>query len=143
MYNPDQKNSDGGRRPNGSKIPGEWASNPAQDKMGDACDPDNDNDGLPDSQESDATCPYRLYADSDGDTVLDGFEVATGFDPCNTALKPGWEGGSDLDGDGLQDGLERKRLQHLRASSATRSLAGAPARTLWTATATAARTRWR
>jgi len=107
VYNPDQKNSDGGRRPNGSQIPGDWASNPAQDKLGDACDPDNDNDGLPDSQEFDDHCPYRLIAGSDGDGVVDGYEVAAGFDPCNAALKPTWVGGSDSDEDGLLDGVER------------------------------------
>jgi hypothetical protein len=107
VYNPDQKNSDGGPRPAGSRIPGGWASNPATDKLGDACDPDNDNDGLPDSQEFDDHCPYRLVADSDGDTVLDGFEVANGYDPCNAASKPPWTGGGDSDGDGLPDSLER------------------------------------
>jgi hypothetical protein len=107
VYNPDQLNSDGGRRPNGSRIPDEWASNPSQDKMGDACDPDDDNDGLPDILESDGHCPYRLVGDSDGDAVLDGFEVATGYDPCNAASKPTWEGGGDSDGEGLLDGWER------------------------------------
>jgi hypothetical protein len=107
VRNPDQLNSDGGSRPNGSRIPNEWASNPAQDKLGDACDPDNDNDRLTDTQEFDDHCPYRLVADSDGDTVLDGFEVANGYDPCNAASKPLWEGGSDSDGDGLLDGWER------------------------------------
>jgi len=105
--NPDQLNSDGGRRPNGPQISGEWASNPAQDKLGDACDPDNDNDRLPDSQEFDDHCPYRLVADTDGDRVLDGFEVATGFDPCNAVSKPLSQGGLDSDGDGLYDGTER------------------------------------
>jgi len=107
VYNPDQKNSDGGRRPNGPKIPNEWASNPAQDRMGDACDLDNDNDALPDSEEFDDHCPYRLVADSDSDGVLDGFEATNGYDPCNGASKPSWAGGSDGDNDGLLDGSER------------------------------------
>ena len=107
VYNPDQLNSDGGRRPNGSRIPDEWASNPSQDKLGDACDPDDDNDRLPDAQEFDDHCPYRLVADSYGDRVVDGFEVATGYDPCNAASKPTWVGGGDSDGDGLLDGWER------------------------------------
>jgi putative hemolysin len=107
IYNPDQSNSDGGRRPNGSRIPGEWASNPSQDKMGDACDPDDDNDGLPDSEEFDSQCPWRLVADSDGDTVLDGYEVATGYDPCSAASKPPQSRGTDSDADGLRDALER------------------------------------
>jgi len=106
VYNPDQKNSDGGGRPNGSQIPGDWASNPAQDKLGDACDPDDDNDALPDSQEFDDHCPYRLIADSDGDRVLDGYEVSAGKNPCNAAIKPPSEGGSDSDGDGFADAVE-------------------------------------
>jgi hypothetical protein len=107
VYNPDQTNTDGQRRPNGSQIPGDWASNPAQDNAGDACDPDDDNDALPDSQEYDDECPYRLVADSDGDRVLDGYEVANGYNPCSLASKPPWEGGSDSDGDGFGDLLER------------------------------------
>ncbi len=107
VYNPDQLNSDGGRRPNGSQIPGEWASNPAQDKLGDACDPDNDNDALPDTSESESSCPFRLNGDSDGDRVVDGCEVANGYDPCSAASKPPWEGGSDSDGDGFADWVER------------------------------------
>jgi hypothetical protein len=106
VSNSDQKNSDGGRHPNGPKIPYEWASNPAQDKLGDACDPDDDNDALPDSQESD-TCPYRLVADSDDDAVVDGYEVANGYDPCDAASKPTWTGGLDRDVDSLLDGIER------------------------------------
>ena len=107
VYNPDQTNSDGGRRPNGSRIPGDWASNPSQDEVGDACDPDDDNDGLPDSEEYDGQCPQRLVADSDGDTALDGYEVATGYDPCSAASKPPQPGGTDSDADGLRDVLER------------------------------------
>ena len=106
-YNPGQTNTDGQRRPNGSQVDGDWASNPAQDKLGDACDPDDDNDGLPDSQEFDDSCPYRLVADSDGDTVLDGYEVATGYNPCSDASTPTWEGGGDSDGDGFPDKVER------------------------------------
>jgi YVTN family beta-propeller protein len=107
VYNPDQLNSDGQRRPNGTQIPGQWASNPTKDILGDACDSDYDNDGLLDSQEFDSQCPYRLVADSDGDTVPDKYELANGYNPCNPALKPPWEGGADTDGDGLPDSLER------------------------------------
>ena len=107
ISNPDQANGDGGRRPNGLRIPNEWASNPTQDKMGDACDPDDDNDALPDVLEFDDHCPYRLVADSDGDKFLDGYEVANGYDPCDPVSKPTRVGGSDSDGDGLLDGWER------------------------------------
>ena len=106
VYNPDQKNSDGGRRPNGLQIDGDWASNPAQDKLGDACDPDDDNDALPDSQEFDDHCPYRLVVDSDSDTVLDGYEVAMEANPCDPASMPMCTGGTDGDGDGFPDCIE-------------------------------------
>jgi putative hemolysin/C1A family cysteine protease len=109
VYNPNQLNSDGGRRPNGSRIPGQWASNPSQDKLGDACDPDDDNDGLPDSQEFDDRCPYRLVADSDGDTVPDGYEVAMETNPCDPASMPMCTGGTDGDRDGIRDCVEHSR----------------------------------
>jgi hypothetical protein len=104
--NPDQANTDGQRRPNGSQILGDWASNPAQDKLGDACDTDDDNDGLLDSQEFDDHCPYRLIADSDSDRVLDGYEVSQGKDACNAADKPLCGGLLDTDGDGFSDCVE-------------------------------------
>jgi hypothetical protein len=105
-YNPGQTNTDGQRRPNGSQIPGDWASNPTQDTWGDVCDTDHDNDGLLDSQEFDDHCPYRLVADSDGDTVLDGYEVSQGKDACNAADKPLCGGLLDTDGDGFSDCVE-------------------------------------
>jgi len=75
--------------------------------MGDACDSDNDNDGLPDAQEFDDHCPYRLITDSDGDGALDGWEVANGYSPCDPAHRPPWTAGTDGDSDGLYDGMER------------------------------------
>jgi len=106
VYNLDQLNGDGGGRPNGSLIPGEWAGNPAQDGLGDVCDSDNDNDALPDSSEYEASCPYRLVADSDGDRALDGYEVAMGSDPCAAASKPVCTSPTDSDGDGFTDCME-------------------------------------
>jgi len=106
VYNPDQKNSDGGRRPAGSQIPGGWASNPAQDRLGDACDPDNDNDALPDSDENESMCPFRLTGDSDGDRSLDGYEVSQGKNACSVASKPACSGIPDSDGDGFSDCVE-------------------------------------
>jgi len=108
VSNPDQTNSDGGRRPNGPKIPGEWASNPAQDKPGDACDPDNDNDALPDSSENELICPYRLKADSDDDRVVDGYEVSVSTNACDPTSNPTCLGIPfvDSDGDGLSDCIE-------------------------------------
>jgi hypothetical protein len=48
-----------------------------------------------------------LNPDTDGDTVVDGYEVANGSDPLNPLSKPTWEGGGDSDGDGLLDRWER------------------------------------
>ena len=88
VANPTQANNDGKRRDNGSVVPGSWASNPNQDKMGDACDPDDDNDRADDVAElaredppgtPDSTNP--LAFDSDGDRCVDGVEGYLGKDP--------------------------------------------------------------
>jgi len=89
VYNPGQENNDGQGRPNGNDIPGTWASNPNQDKMGNACDPDDDNDALPDTNEATALSdPFKL--DSDGDTFNDGAEVINGTDPLLKTSYPAW-----------------------------------------------------
>ena len=106
IYNPDQTNTDGGGRPNGSQIPGEWAGNPAQDSLGDACDTDDDNDALPDSSEGETACPSRLTGDSDGDRSLDGYEVNAGKDPCSALSRPACTGSPDSDADGFSDCVE-------------------------------------
>jgi hypothetical protein len=95
VANPTQVNTDGHRRDNGPNLPGLWASNPNQDKLGDACDQDNDNDGAINGYETSiGTNP--LLVDTDGDTVNDGAEarrLANGdltADPLNAAKKPAW-----------------------------------------------------
>jgi hypothetical protein len=105
-YNPDQMNTDGPCRPNGSQIPGQCASNPAADNLGDACDPDADNDSLPNSSENEASCPFRLVGDSDGDGPLDGYEVADGKNACNVASKPACSNQTNTDNDGFTDCTE-------------------------------------
>jgi hypothetical protein len=94
VANADQANNDGKRRDNGSVVPGSWASNPMGDKMGDACDTDDDNDMAVDVAElaredppgtPDATNP--LVADSDGDRCLDGVEGYLGKDPTDATSK--------------------------------------------------------
>jgi hypothetical protein len=95
VANPTQVNTDGHRRDNGPNLPGLWASNPAQDKLGDACDSDSDNDGATDGYET-TIGTNKLLVDTDGDTVNDGAEarrLANGdltADPLNAAKKPAW-----------------------------------------------------
>jgi hypothetical protein len=99
VANADQKNTDGKHRAVGSTIPAGKASNPNKDKIGDACDPDNDNDGLPDTVEnvmgtraSDAgglqPSGYPAY-DTNGNHCVDGSEVLLGGNPLGTAKCPG------------------------------------------------------
>ncbi len=87
-------------------------THPNSDTDGDACDPDDDNDGISDDDElSGAACngiiTNPLLADTDGDRVLDGAECALGTDPtdpndaptmaqCIAATSSG-----DEDGDGV------------------------------------------
>ena len=54
-----------------------------------------------------SSCPYRLKADSDGDAVLDGFEVANGSNACDAASTPACTDTTDSDGDGLNNCIER------------------------------------
>jgi len=93
VYNPTQLNSDGARRVNGGKITNIYASNPGQDKLGDACDDDNDNDGAVNGYESavaQGTEPLKL--DTDCDTVMDGAElrVNDAATAKNPAVKSAW-----------------------------------------------------
>jgi hypothetical protein len=112
-YNPDQLNTDG-RRPNGTAIPGDYASNPKQDNMGNACDDDDDNDRFLDTLEPYGcwTWPISptnpLKADSDGDRVIDGAECRLGSNPADANSKPSCGGvsGDDNDGDCLENDAE-------------------------------------
>jgi len=99
--NADQANNDGLRRDNGTII-NAYASNPNQDKQGDACDPDDYNDALPDTFELSlvyknasgqivpklASNPNTL--DSDGDTINDGAEIINGKDAMASGNYPTW-----------------------------------------------------
>jgi hypothetical protein len=90
IANPGQENNDGQRRDNGD-ITGSYASNPNQDKMGDACDPDDDNDAAPDNFETTTagTNPFKL--DSDWDTIQDGAEIIFSSDPkLKSSIPPTW-----------------------------------------------------
>jgi hypothetical protein len=84
-------------------------SQPNSDAAGDACDPDDDNDGRSDADESGGigcgggvTDP--LDADTDGDNYLDGAECTIGTDPLSTSSKPTnaqCGASADPDGDGV------------------------------------------
>ena len=78
------------------------------DGIGDACDPDDDNDGLTDFIEDvngngvvDAGETDPLDPDTDDDGFSDGEEVAAGSDPLDDTSMP--VPGGDANGDGLVD----------------------------------------
>lgn len=81
-----------------------------QDGAGNACDPDDDDDGLDDLFETNTgiyvsptnTGTDPLNPDSDGDGYSDAFEVSAGSNPNDALSTPG---GSlpDFDGDGVED----------------------------------------
>jgi hypothetical protein len=89
------------------------------DPTGDACDTDDDNDGILDVDEGagcNASGPLSPTSrDTDGDRVLDGAECALGTNPASSASKPtaaacaaflGVGASVDTDGDRLFDRIE-------------------------------------
>jgi plastocyanin/N-acetylneuraminic acid mutarotase len=115
VFNPSQTNTDADAIPVASG-PAD-ASRPHADALGDACDADDDNDGLPDDVESamapggayHGDCPSAtgdtdpLEMDSDGDRTIDGAECMLGGDP---SVAGPIAIGTDTDFDGVPDGLE-------------------------------------
>ncbi|MBI5287405.1 MAG: hypothetical protein HY873_00350 [Chloroflexi bacterium] len=117
IYNPDQLNSDGNFIDNSPPFaPGtDDRTRVNSDNLGDACDPDDDNDGLLDTAESAAACAVEFGAtdptvlDTDGDRFADGAECVLGSDPTNASSVPPFLAcGSteDTDGDRLSDRIE-------------------------------------
>lgn len=109
--NPDQRNSDSGPIPNPATAGGLDVTRPNADILGDACDPDMDNDGLLNTQEA-AGCngsgpTNPLKADTDGDSFLDGYECRAGSSPTDGRSVPARPAtADDPDGDGLSNALE-------------------------------------
>jgi|CXWL01.1.fsa_nt_gi hypothetical protein len=87
---------------------------PNSDAQGDACDTDDDNDGLTDGDEATGgactgTVTNPLLRDTDGDRALDGAECALGTNPNDDASKPSAAAcglGTDTDGDRVSDRAE-------------------------------------
>jgi hypothetical protein len=108
--NPDQLNTDSAGIPNGADIAGAFRANPDKDTQGDACDLDDDNDGLTDAQEAVGCGSFGptdpLNKDTDGDRAIDGYECKMGTDPNNPADRPHCAGSIDTDGDGIFDCVE-------------------------------------
>jgi hypothetical protein len=84
------------------------------DSPGDACDADDDNDGLTDSAEAagsscGGTATNAMMPDTDGDRYLDGIECFLGTNPTDGVSKPALTSCGpvgDADGDKVSDRVE-------------------------------------
>lgn len=108
--NPTQLNTDGDFVELPPSIAFDDLTWPNSDTLGDACDPDIDNDGLSNAAESGGPpCPSAsaatdpLLIDTDGDRATDGAECALGTDPASAASKPPSSPANDPDHDGLSN----------------------------------------
>ena len=110
VYNPDQLNTDAKNEYHGGGVltgdqqslgnPSADATNPDEDPLGDACDADDDNDGLTDLQEEEMTIvPWTGFSGA-GVTVCRGASVGA---PPATPLDPK---DGDSDDDLILDGVE-------------------------------------
>jgi hypothetical protein len=112
-HNPGQENNDRNFIDLPGSIPYDDATLAMSDGFGDACDADDDNDGLADTAESPGPpCAAAsagtnpLVADSDGDRAIDGAECARNTNPASAASFPSpaqCGGNADTDGDGIID----------------------------------------
>ena len=114
IANPGQENADGNfidQSPPWTQDDRTW---PNSDGDGDACDTDDDNDGLSDADEtSGAACGSvttdPVLRDTDGDRVVDGAECALGTDPTSAGSRPTQAQcgtTADADGDRLSERVE-------------------------------------
>lgn len=116
--NPDQLNTDAKPIDNGPAVHGDDATVPNGDLLGDACDADIDNDymlntgtnqtlGIPGEDVGCGSGPTNpKLMDTDGDTVVDGYECLVGTNPNNLASIPRIHPPNDSDGDGVPDNIE-------------------------------------
>lgn len=117
--NSSQPNSDGNFISNSPFYAVDDKTTVMSDAFGDACDADNDNDGLANTDEAvgcDGSGPLSpTNPDTDGDRMLDGVECALGTNPGSAASKLtaaqcaaqlGVTTGIDTDGDRLRDHIE-------------------------------------
>ncbi|MBI5288145.1 MAG: hypothetical protein HY873_04155 [Chloroflexi bacterium] len=106
--NPGQLNTDGEFVDLGVTVGFDDLTWPNSDALGDDCDPDADNDAIPNTTETagppcaSASAPTNpLDYDSDDDRTLDGPECTFSTDPNNPASKPLGSPPPDPDTDGL------------------------------------------
>jgi len=114
VYNPGQENTDAAIG-NGAGILGDDATVPDGDSLGDACDDDLDNDGLPNASDPDPGGDITYDDNANGNPCVplgtDGADDGPSWDSdCNGKLD-GWLGAcgstsADADGDGLKDAWE-------------------------------------
>jgi hypothetical protein len=94
-------------------MPGDDITIVYSDTLGDACDPDDDNEGITDVDEvTGAACggiiTDPLKMDTDGDHLSDGWECANGSDPTDPLDKVLGNDTGDSDGDRIPDVWERR-----------------------------------
>jgi hypothetical protein len=114
VLNASQANTDGNFIDNTPPAPQDDKTWPNSDALGDACDADDDNDGISDADEiTGAACAGKisdpLDADTDNDRALDGPECVLGTDPTSSASKPTQAmcgANVDSDSDRLKDWTE-------------------------------------
>jgi hypothetical protein len=115
IANAAQTNADGLPLDNGPFAPDDDVTIVMSDMNGDACDADDDNDGISDAAEtagppcasaSAATNPLDM--DTDGDHLTDGWECANATDPASASSKFYGSGSTDGDGDRVFDIAEAR-----------------------------------
>jgi hypothetical protein len=127
IHDPEQLNTDSSDLDNGALAPGDDVTLlNGGDTLGNACDPDDDNDAVADATEmvhpiagcASATAAMNpLDIDTDGDHLTDGWECANGSDPANSASKSLGSGITDADGDRIADLWEMRGYNGSGAST--------------------------